>query len=159
MGLDQGTRLSPYEVVAPLGAGGMGEVYRARDARLGGDVAIKVLPAQLATEPDALGRFEREARSIAALSHPHILSIFDFGRAGSIAYAVTELLDGATLRELLAGGPLPPRRALEIGRQIADGLAAAHHKDSAFSSPSTADRNRDGVATLASCISSARTAG
>src|SRR5262249_35428373 len=126
--LAAGTKLGPYEIQAPLGAGGMGEVYRARDARLNRDVAIKVLPPRVAADADALGRFEREAKAVAALSHPNILSIFDVGTEGGIAYAVTELLDGQTLGELLESGPLPARRTAAIAREIAEGLAAAHAK-------------------------------
>jgi hypothetical protein len=128
MTLAGGTRIGPYEILSPLGAGGMGEVYRARDARLNRDVAIKVLPARVTSDADALSRFEREAKSVAALSHPNILSIFDFGSHDNVAYAVTELLDGQTLGELLESGPLPPRRASAIAREIAEGLAAAHGK-------------------------------
>jgi hypothetical protein len=106
----------------------MGEVYRARDTRLGRDVALKVLPSHLAADPTALARFEREARSVAALNHPHILAIFDFGREGAVTYAATELLEGKTLREQLASEHPPLRRGLEIARQIASGLAAAHDK-------------------------------
>src|SRR5919109_1726440 len=122
------TRLGPYEVIAPLAAGGMGEIYRARDARLDRDVAVKVLPALLWANAPALARFEREAKAVAALSHPNILSIFDFGVADGVAYAVTELLEGETLREHLADGPIPPRKAIDYAVQIASGLAAAHDK-------------------------------
>ncbi len=128
MPLAAGTRLGPYEVVAPIGAGGMGEVYRARDTRLQRDVAIKVLPERLAANAQALARFEREARVVAALSHPNILAIHDVGREGATAYAVMELLEGATLREELRGGPLPVRRAAEHAAHVAEGLAAAHEK-------------------------------
>ncbi len=128
MTLTPGTLFGPYEIVAPIGAGGMGEVYRARDARLERDVAVKVLPAHLAEDALALARFEREARAVAALSHPNILGIFDVGREGSTAYVVTELLEGETLRERLAAGALPPRKAAEYGAQMARGLAAAHEK-------------------------------
>src|SRR6059036_441268 len=110
MTLTAGARLGPYEILAPLGAGGMGEVYRARDTKLSRDVAIKVLPAEFSARPDALARFEREARAVAALSHPNILAIHDFGTEGGTAYAVTELLDGETLRAALAHGALPLRR-------------------------------------------------
>jgi serine/threonine protein kinase len=123
-----GTRLGPYEITAPLGAGGMGEVFRARDTRLARDVAVKVLPARLAADAEALARFEREAKAVAALSHPNILSIFDFGKADGIAYAVTELLEGESLRERLRPGALPMRKAAECAIQIAHGLAAAHDK-------------------------------
>jgi eukaryotic-like serine/threonine-protein kinase len=126
--LTAGTRLGPYEVYAPLGAGGMGEVYRARDPKLNRDVAIKILPEALAADPAALARFEREAQAVAALSHPNILAIFDFGRQGETAYAVMEFLDGETLRARLAHGALSPRKAVELAAQIAEGLAAAHDK-------------------------------
>jgi Tol biopolymer transport system component len=121
-----GSRLGSYEITAKLGEGGMGEVYRARDARLDRDVAVKVLPAHLATDADALSRFEREAKAVAALTHPNILSIFDFGRDGETAYAVTELLEGETLRARLEEGALPAKKALELAAQVAQGLAAAH---------------------------------
>ena len=121
-----GTRLGPYEVVSALGAGGMGDVYRARDTRLDREVAIKVLSAQLATDPSALARFEREAMSVAKLSHPNILAIFEFAQDGSTAFVVTELVDGETLRARLEGGALPQRRAVAYALQIARGIAAAH---------------------------------
>src|SRR5262249_32502671 len=128
MPLVAGSRLGPYEVVAPLGAGGMGEVYRARDPRLGRDVAIKVLPASLSQDPARLLRFEHEAKAVGALNHPHILAVHDVGRHGGMPYVVSELLEGQTLRERLAGGALAPRKAIEIAAQIAKGLAAAHEK-------------------------------
>jgi serine/threonine protein kinase len=103
--LEVSTRLGPYEIIAPLGAGGMGEVYRARDTRLGREVAIKVLPEAFAANPDRQGRFEREARAVAALSHPNILAIHDYGTQGGVTYAVMELLEGETLRKRLAKGP------------------------------------------------------
>jgi len=126
--LAAGARLGPYEILAPLGAGGMGEVYRARDERLHREVAIKILPQKVAGDAHALGRFQREAKAVAALSDPHILSIFDFGTSAGVAYAVMELLEGQTLGELLETGPLAPRRAASISREIAEGLAAAHAK-------------------------------
>ena len=127
MPLAAGTRLGPYEVVEPLGKGAMGEVYRARDSRLGRDVAIKVLPDRTAASADALARFEFEAQAVAALNHPNILALHDVGSAAGVAYAVTELLEGNTLRErLVREGPLPPRRALDMAIQFAQGLAAAH---------------------------------
>jgi serine/threonine protein kinase len=126
--LTAGSRLGPYEVYAPLGAGGMGEVYRARDPKLNRDVAIKILPEALAADPAALARFEREAQAVAALSHPNILAIFDFGLEGDTAYAVMELLEGETLRTRLAQGALPSRKAVDLATQIAEGLAAAHDK-------------------------------
>jgi len=137
MSLAAGTKLGPYEILAPIGAGGMGEVYRARDTRLGRDVAIKVLPAHLALDPAALARFEREAQAVAALSHPNILAIHDFGVSTgtgttvpvpNIAYAVTELLEGETLRAKLSGSALPARKAVEYALQIVHGIAAAHRK-------------------------------
>src|SRR6266850_735545 len=122
------TRLGPYEIVAPLGAGGMGEVYRARDTRLGREVAIKVLPHPLANDPDRRARFEREAKAVAALSHPNILAIHDYGTEGGITYAVMEFLEGETLRDRLTKGRLAWREAVDIGAAIAEGLAAAHTK-------------------------------
>ena len=128
MPLAPGTKLGTYEILAPIGSGGMGEVYRARDPKLNREVAIKVLPEDLATDPAALARFEREAQAVAVLSHPNILAIHDFGVADRVAYAVTELLDGETLRAKLSGSALPPRKAVEYGLQIARGIAAAHQK-------------------------------
>src|SRR5258707_9375624 len=107
MSLSPGQSLGPYTILAPLGAGGMGEVYRARDARLNRDVAIKVVPSAVAGNPEALARFERESRAIAALSHPNILTIFDVGQGSGHPYAVMELLEGETLRARIAHGPLP----------------------------------------------------
>jgi hypothetical protein len=126
--LTPGVRLGPYLITQAIGAGGMGEVYRARDTRLERDVAIKVLPAQVADDPDRRARFEREARAVAALTHPNILAIHDVGSHDGTAYAVTELLEGETLRQRLAAGALPSRKAVEIAIQIATGLAAAHEK-------------------------------
>src|SRR5215470_12130496 len=128
MTLPAGTRLGPYEVLSPLGAGGMGEVYRARDTRLDRDVAIKVLPVSVASDPEALARFEREAKAVAALSHPNILAIHDFGSEGGIVYAVMELLDGETLRGKLDSGAIPQRQAVDYALQIAKGLSAAHER-------------------------------
>src|SRR6266545_6805968 len=128
MPLAAGTRLGPYEILAPLGAGGMGEVYRAQDPRLNREVAIKVLPERLANDPKALARFESEAKAVAALSHPNILAIHDFGKDQDVTYAVTELLEGETLRSHLRRAALPWRKAVEVGIAIADGLAAAHSK-------------------------------
>ncbi len=126
--LARGTRLGHYEVVAPLGSGGMGEVYRARDPRLGREVAVKVLPGGLARDPERLRRFEQEAKAIAGLSHPHILAVYDTGRAEGAPYLVLELLEGQTLRERLGEGAVPPRKAVELAAQVARGLAAAHEK-------------------------------
>jgi eukaryotic-like serine/threonine-protein kinase len=121
-----GTRLGSYEIGALIGSGGMGEVYRARDLKLGREVAIKVLSPEAAAGPDALARFEQEARAVAALSHPNILAIHDFATANGVAFAATELLQGKSLRDLLAEGPIPVRRASAYGAAIARGLAAAH---------------------------------
>src|SRR6516225_5008144 len=126
--LEVSTRLGPYEIIAPLGAGGMGEVYRARDTRLDREVAIKVLPEAFATNPERRARFEREARAVAALSHPNILAIHDYGTHGGVIYAVMELLEGETLGSRLAKGPMSWQEAVEIGAAIAEGLAAAHAK-------------------------------
>ena len=126
MTLPTGTRLGPYEVLGPLGAGGMGEVYRARDTRLGREVAIKVLPAVLASNPERLKRFEREARSASSLNHPNIVTIHDIGSADSVSYIAMELVEGRTLRDLLVPGPLPTMRLLTIATQVAQGLARAH---------------------------------
>ncbi len=128
MTLSAGTRLGAYEILSPLGAGGMGEVYRARDSKLKRDVAIKVLPRSLAADPDALARFEREALAVAALSHPNILAIFDFGTHEGIVYAVMELLEGETLRGKLDTGPIPQKQAVDYALQVAKGLSAAHEK-------------------------------
>ena len=123
-----GTQLGPYQILAPLGAGGMGAVYRARDSRLEREVAIKVLPDHLAEDPNALARFEREAKAVAALSHPNILAIHDFGAHEGTAFAVMELLEGETLRGRLTRAALPWRTAAELAVAIADGLCAAHAK-------------------------------
>ena len=128
MALPSGTKLGPYEIVAPIGAGGMGEVYRAKDMRLGRDVAIKVLPEGFARDADRLRRFEQEARAVAALNHPNILAIHDIGEFNGAPFLVSELLEGHSLREELNSGALPTRRAVEDASQIAQGLAAAHDK-------------------------------
>jgi hypothetical protein len=128
MAIATGSRLGPYEILAPLGAGGMGEVYRARDTRLGREVAVKVLPAAFSSDPDRLRRFEHEARAAGQLSHPNILVVHDVGTHEGAPYLVTELLEGETLRARLAGGALPPRKAIEYALQIARGLAAAHER-------------------------------
>ena len=124
--LAPGTRLGPYEVLAPLGSGGMGEVYRARDTRLGRDVAIKVISSDHARDKERIARFEQEARAAGALSHPNVCAVYDVGTHEGSPFVVMELLEGRTLRELLAKGPLPLRRALEFAAQIAGALAAAH---------------------------------
>jgi eukaryotic-like serine/threonine-protein kinase len=128
MGLAVGTRLGPYEIVASLGAGGMGEVYRARDPRLGREVAIKVLPTYFCRDQDRLRRFEQEARAAGALNHPNVLAVYDVGTHDGAPYLVTELLEGATLRDRIAGGALPLRKATEYAAEVAHGLAAAHDK-------------------------------
>ncbi len=132
MALLSGARLGSYEIISPLGQGGMGEVYRARDPRLGRDVAIKVLPTAFSADPERLHRFEQEARAAAALNHPNILAVYDIGQQEGSPYIMSELLEGETLRERLApikeGGSLPVRKAVEYAAQIAHGLAAAHDK-------------------------------
>jgi serine/threonine protein kinase len=122
----RGTRLGPYEVTELIGAGGMGEVYRARDTRLGRDVAVKVLPEHVAKKPEALARFAREARTIAGLNHPHICALHDVGREGEIDYLVMELLEGETLARRLERGALPLDQVLRCGIEIAEALGAAH---------------------------------
>jgi eukaryotic-like serine/threonine-protein kinase len=124
--LDPGLHLGPYEILAPLGAGGMGEVYRTRDTRLDRDVAVKILPADVGLDPERRRRFEGEAQALAALSHPNVLAIYDIGSEKGVLFLVSELLEGETLRERLSRGPLPWRRAAEIGSLVAAGLAAAH---------------------------------
>ena len=128
MTLNLGQKLGPYEIVSPIGAGGMGEVYRARDTRLDREVAIKVLPESFASDADRLRRFEQEARTVAALNHPNILGVYDIGQHQGSPYMVCELLDGETLREKMREGAMPQRRAIEYASQIAEGLAAAHDK-------------------------------
>src|ERR1700691_10626 len=127
MTLTSGTELGPYEIVAPLGAGGMGEVYRARDTRLGRDVAIKVLPTHLADRPELRERFEREARAIASLNHPHICTLHDIGRQDATDYLVMELVEGQTLAQRLLKGPLPIEQVLQYAIEIAGALDKAHH--------------------------------
>jgi Tol biopolymer transport system component len=126
MTLSVGTRLGPYEILAPIGAGGMGEVYRAKDPRLGREVAIKVLPPALSQDADRLRRFEQEARSASALNHPNIITIHEIGTADSTSYIAMEFVDGTSLRELLATGPLPAKKLFDLAVQIAEGLAKAH---------------------------------
>jgi len=126
MTLSPGTKLGPYEILSPLGAGGMGEVYRARDTRLGRDVAIKVLPQHLSANSEVRARFEREAKTVSSLNHPHICTLFDVGREGDTDFLVMELIDGETLVSRLAKGPLPLADTLRIGSQIADALDRAH---------------------------------
>ncbi|HEY3123439.1 MAG TPA: serine/threonine-protein kinase, partial [Thermoanaerobaculia bacterium] len=150
MTLSAGKRLGPYEILSPLGAGGMGEVYKARDIRLDRFVAIKILPTEVASDPDRLRRFEQEARAASALNHPNILSIHDVGSIDSISYIVTELVEGKTLGDLLLRGPLPIKKLLELAVQIAEGLASAHeagivHRDL---KPSNIMVSKDGFAKI-----------
>ena len=128
MALTAGTKLGPYEVVSLIGTGGMGEVYRVQDSRLGRDVALKILPESFAREPERLRRFEQEARAVAALNHPNILAVFDIGQHNGAPFLVSELLEGESLREVLDAGALPQRKTLDYGVHIAYGLAAAHEK-------------------------------
>ncbi|HYX22115.1 MAG TPA: serine/threonine-protein kinase, partial [Thermoanaerobaculia bacterium] len=126
MTLSAGTKLGPFEVVAPLGAGGMGEVYRAKDSRLGREVAVKVLSPEFAADADRRKRFEQEARSASALNHTNIVTIHDIGADANTVYIAMELIDGRTLREVLHAGAIPTKRLLDLAYQIADGLAKAH---------------------------------
>jgi serine/threonine protein kinase len=128
MTLTSGTKLGPYEIQSLLGAGGMGEVYRARDTRLGRDVAIKVLPAHLSSDPDLRQRMEREAKAISSLNHPHICTLHDVGSQDGIDFLVMELLEGETLADRLHRGALPLEEALKIGREIAEALDKAHRR-------------------------------
>ena len=121
MSLATGTKLGPYEILSAIGAGGMGEVYKARDTRLGREVAVKVLPAEFASDPERLRRFEQEARAAAALNHPNILVVFDIGTHEGTPYIVDQLLEGETLRERLRGGPIAPAKAVDFGVQIVAG--------------------------------------
>ncbi len=126
MSLAAGTRLGPYEILSPLGAGGMGEVYKAKDTRLGRDVAIKVLPSHLSDNPDLKARFEREAKAISQLTHPHICTLYDVGRQGGVDFLVMELLDGESLADRLDKGSIPPPQVIAFGIEIAEGLEKAH---------------------------------
>jgi eukaryotic-like serine/threonine-protein kinase len=128
MAISAGTQFGPYEILSPLGAGGMGEVWRARDTRLNREVAIKVLPASLAQDADRLRRFKQEALATSALNHPNILTVYDIGDHDGTPYIVAELLEGEELREQLNEGALPLRRSNEYAQQISAGLAAAHEK-------------------------------
>ena len=128
MSLSPGSRLGPYEIVAPLGAGGMGEVYKARDTRLERTVAVKVLPQHLSASPEIRQRFEREAKTISQLSHPHICALYDVGSHEGTEYLVMELLEGETLAARLAKGPLPLEQTLRFGVEIADALDKAHRQ-------------------------------
>src|SRR5258708_19232 len=124
--LEPGTRLGPYEILSPLGAGGMGEVYRAKDTRLGREVAIKVLPEHLSAQPEVRARFEREAKTVSSLNHPNICSLYDVGKEGDVDFLVLELVEGETLEARLARGRVPTAEALRLGAQIADALDRAH---------------------------------
>src|SRR5579863_2903543 len=126
MALTSGTKLGPYEIIAPLGAGGMGEVYRARDSRLDREVAVKVLPSHLSQNPDLRARFEREAKAISGLQHPHICVLYDVGRQDSVDFLVMEYLEGETLAARLRRKPMTPDETLRIGIEIADALDKAH---------------------------------
>jgi serine/threonine protein kinase len=126
MSLLNGSKLGPYEIQSALGAGGMGEVYRARDTRLDRTVAIKILPSHLSSNAELNARFEREARAVSALNHPHICHLYDIGKQSGTAFLVMEYLDGETLAQRLNKGPLPLKQALEFGIQIAQALATAH---------------------------------
>src|SRR6201993_101052 len=128
MALTSGTKLGPFEIQSLIGAGGMGEVYRARDPRLGRDVAIKVIPVSLAADSERLRRFEQEARAVAALNHPNILAIYDIGTREGAPFIISELLEGESLRKRLSSGALPVRKAIDYAVQMAQGLAAAHEK-------------------------------
>jgi Tol biopolymer transport system component len=150
MTFSTGTRLGPFEILAPIGAGGMGEVYRARDTRLGREVAVKVLSSEFAADADRRKRFEQEARSASALNHPNIVTIHEIGSSDSIVYIAMELVEGRTLREVLGDGPVPTKRLLDLGVQIAEGLAKAHaagivHRDL---KPENVIVTRDGGAKL-----------
>src|SRR5882757_8998496 len=126
MPLTSGMKLGPYEIQSPLGAGGMGEVYRARDTRLERDVAVKVLPANLSSDPNLRQRLEREAKAVSRLSHPHICTLHDIGHQDGVDFIVMELVEGETLEQRLMKGPLPPDQVLRIAGQVADALAKAH---------------------------------
>ncbi|HEY7369898.1 MAG TPA: serine/threonine-protein kinase, partial [Thermoanaerobaculia bacterium] len=128
MTLPAGARLGPYEILAPLGAGGMGEVYKARDTRLERSVAVKVLSSHKTPSPETRQRFEREAKTISQLSHPHICALYDVGREGETEYLVMELLEGETLSERLSRGAIPLVQTLQYGTQIADALDKAHRQ-------------------------------
>jgi serine/threonine protein kinase len=150
LALSSGTRFGPYEILAAIGAGGMGEVYRARDTKLGRELALKVLPVDVAMDADRLNRFEQEARSASALNHPNIVTIYEIGRIDATSYIAMELVSGRTLRDLIVEGPLPIRRLLALAAQIADGLARAHdagivHRDL---KPENAMVTREGIAKI-----------
>ena len=153
MTISTGSRLGPYEVLSPLGAGGMGEVWLARDSRLGREVALKVLPEEVSSDSSRLHRFEKEARSASALNHPNIVTVYEIGSAESVSYIAMELVEGKTLRELLFGGALPLRRLLQLAPQMADGLARAHeagivHRDL---KPENVMVTKDGLVKILDC--------
>src|SRR5512140_1715286 len=126
MAFTPGTKLGPYEIVSPLGAGGMGEVYRARDTRLERDVAVKVLPTNLSSDPSLRERLEREAKAVSKLAHPHICTLYDIGHQDGVDFLVMELVEGETLERRLRKGSLPPEQTMRCAAQIADALAKAH---------------------------------
>jgi eukaryotic-like serine/threonine-protein kinase len=126
MRLSGGDKLGPYEILALLGAGGMGEVYRARDPRLRRDVALKILPPEFSSDPGRRARFEQEARATAALNHPNIVGVFDVGSEQDSFYIVSELVSGETLEAVIKRGPVPPKKLLDIGVQLAGAMASAH---------------------------------
>ena len=128
MALTPTAKLGPYEIKSQIGAGGMGEVYRARDSRLNRDVALKILPESFAREGDRLRRFEQESKAVAALNHPNIVAIYDVGEYNGSPYLVSELLEGENLRAVINRGPIPPRKLVDYAVQVANGLAAAHAK-------------------------------
>src|SRR5919201_2018316 len=128
MSLAPGTRLGSYEIVAAIGVGGMGEVYRARDTRLNRDVAVKILPSEFALDPDRLARFKREAQVLASLNHPNIAAIYGLEQSNGVPALVLELVDGPTLADRLEEGPIPMNEALPIAAQVAEALAAAHER-------------------------------
>ena len=135
MALERGTRLGPYQIESPIGAGGMGEVYKATDTRLERTVAIKVLPAHVASDPERKSRFEREAKTISSLNHPHICTLHDVGREGDVDFLVMEYLEGQTLADRLGKGALPLDQALRYAIEIADALDKAHRQGVTPTSP------------------------
>jgi len=137
MTIAPGSRLGPYEILSPLGAGGMGEVWKARDPRLGREVAVKVLPEELSSDSDRLKRFEQEARAAGVLNHPNIMAVHDVGSHEGFPYVVSELLEGETLRSRLAAGALPPRKAVDYATQIAHGLDISRPTERSCSSRSS----------------------
>src|ERR1700682_4742468 len=128
MPLQSGEKLGPYEIVAPIGAGGMGEVYRAKDTRLGRDVALKILPVEMAQDHDRLARFQREARAVAALNHPNVVTVYSVEESDNVHFITMELLEGEPLDRLISANGLPSDRIIEIAGAIAEALAAAHEK-------------------------------